>query len=233
MNHLVVGIGQIGSAVLRVLSEEKYNVYSRDLNNEHIKADIDILHICFPYSEDFVKEVKKYRVKYKPQLVIIYSTVPVGTTKSIKHAVHSPIEGKHPRLYYSVKAGIRWIGYNDNEDKMLAQKIWGAITRYQSVEDSDWTEFLKLASTSKYGINIVWANYMDKVSKHLCMPYDYVKRWDQDYNALYSMLKMRSIRKFVLDPPGGVISGHCIVPNAELLDKQFPNDMVKMIVGMK
>lgn len=232
MKHLVIGLGQIGSAVYQVLSD-KYEVDALDINPEPVKDKVDVLHICFPYSETFVKEVKRYQIKYSPQLVIIYSTLPIGTTKKIKHAVHSPVEGKHPRLAMSVRVGLRWIGYNNDEDKKLAQKIWRPITLCESVPDSDWTEFLKMASTSKYGINLVWADYMDSVAKHLKMPYAFVKEWDQGYNALYARLDMKSVRKYVLDPPGGVIGGHCVRENAFLLDDQFPNDMLKMIKATK
>lgn len=231
MNMLVVGMGEIGSAVATNLGIHK--VFTLDANSEPITAIIDVMHICFPYTEDFVKEVKKYQRKYQPKLTIIYSTVPVGTTKNIKHAVHSPVEGKHPRLTQSIKVGLRWIGYNDNEDKLLAQKIWRPITLCESVPNSDWTEFLKLASTSKYGINIVWADYMNAVADFLKMPYEYVKEWDTEYNNLYRKLKMKHNRKYVLDPPHNKIGGHCVVSNAEILDKQFPNIMLKMIKAMK
>lgn len=232
MKHLVIGVGQIGSAVTAVLSE-KYDVLTLDITPESIKSKIDVLHICFPYSEDFIKEVRKYRTKFKPKLIIIYSTVPIGTTKKIKHAVHSPVEGKHPRLATSVRVGLRWIGYNDREDKILAQNIWRPITLCESVPSSDWTEFLKLASTSKYGINIVWADYMDRVSKELDMPYDYVKEWDHSYNDLYSRLRMKGNRKYILDPPQGEIGGHCVVPNAKLLNEQFPSQMLYKIIEME
>lgn len=233
MKNLVIGLGQIGSAVYQVLIDNGRDVQGLDVLPESLNNKFDVLHICFPYSEDFVKEVKKYKRKFKPDLTIIYSTVPIGTTKQIKHAVHSPVEGKHPRLATSVRKGLRWIGYNDNEDKIYAQKIWRPVTLCETVPNSDWTEFLKLASTSKYGINLVWAEYMDSVSKHLGMPYDYVKEWDVSYNDLYANLKMRHNRKYILDPPNGKIGGHCVVPNAELLDKQFPSDMLKMIKEFK
>lgn len=232
MNHLIAGVGQIGTAVLQLL-EKYHDVFAIDKDSEKVEKKIDIIHICFPWTDDFIKEVKKYQKTYKPKLIIIYSTVPIGTTKRIKHAVHSPVEGKHPRLYTSIKIGLRWIGYNDNEDKIKAQAIWRPITLCESVPNSDWTEFLKLASTSKYGINIVWADYMDKVSKHLKMPYDYVKEWDMAYNELYGRLRMKHIRKYVLEPPQGPVGGHCILPNAEILNDQFPNEMLKMIGQMK
>lgn len=233
MINLVIGMGQIGSAVSQVLADGGYEVLTMDVNSESITRKIDVMNICFGYSDSFIKDVRSYQRKFKPKVTIIYSSVPVGTTKRIKHAVHSPIEGKHPRLTGSVRMGLRWIGYNNDEDKHLAQKVWRPITVCETVPNSDWTEFLKLASTSKYGINIVWAEYMDKVSKDLGMPYDYVKDWDQSYNDLYSRLKMKGNRKYVLDAPRGEIGGHCVVPNAKLLNEDYPNQMLFNIIEME
>lgn len=233
MNHLVTGMGEVGSAVFQVLFEHGYDMYTLDINSEPVQAPIDILHICFPYSDNFVKEVKKYRTKYKPQLTIIYSSVPIGTTKKLPHTVHSPVEGKHPRLNFGVKAFHRFIGYNDKADGKLAEKIWKPIVECSLLKSSDWTEFLKLASTSKYGINIVWADYMGDVAERLGMPYEYAKDWDKAYNNLYTRMKLRHTRKYVLDPPDGYIGGHCVTSNARLLNENYPDEMLDMIIEME
>lgn len=225
MNHLVVGMGQIGSAITQVFASD---VETLDINSEPVKKSIDIMHVCFGYSKDFIREVKRYQVKYSPKLTIIYSTVPIGTTKKLKHTVHSPVEGRHPRLYSSVMMGTRFIGYNDPKDLKLANEVY-RLHKIQAVPDSNWTEFLKLSSTAKYGINLVFAEYMNDVSKKLGMDYEFVKEWDMAYNQLYRKLKFHNYRKFVLEPPRGKIGGHCVVPNAFLLDDQFPHDMLKMI----
>ena len=230
--NLIIGMGEIGSAVAQVLLDAGYKVSTLDLNSEPVNGDIEVLHICFPYTQYFLKEVKKYRVKYKPKLTIIYSSVPIGTTKQIPHAIHCPIEGKHPRLNFGVKAFRKFIGYNDPKDGFMARDLWKPISEFELLPNSDWTEFLKLASTSKYGINIVWADYMGDTAERLDMPYDYVKDWDRAYNNLYGRMKEWRYRKFVLDPPDGWIGGHCIVSNAELLNESYPEGMLDMIIEL-
>lgn len=228
MTHTVIGMGQIGSAVYQVLSDADNKVETLDIHSEPI-SQTDILHICFGYSREFVKEVSRYQKLYEPRLTIIYSTVPVGITRGFEKTVHSPVEGRHPRLYYSVKTGNRFIGYNNKKDGQLAEEIWKPITRCELLENSDWTEFLKLASTSKFGINLVWEDYVNKVGQSLGMPHEIAKNWDKAYNQLYKKLHFPQFRKFVLDAPDGKIGGHCILPNAHLLNEQFPHDMLKMI----
>ena len=232
MNHLVIGLGEIGTAVTNTLVNAKYKVSTADINPDFIFKNIDVVHICFPYSKEFVKEVKKYVGIYNPKLIIIYSTVQVGTTQQILHAVHCPIEGRHPSLDYGVKNFKKFIGYNDVEDRDLAIKVWEDISEYVALPDTKWTEFLKLASTSKYGINIVWADYMADVAEQLGMSYGHVKEWDKAYNRLYRRMHQSNLQKYVLDSPDGYIGGHCIVPNADLLNQSFPDEMLDMIVEM-
>lgn len=232
MKHLVVGMGQIGSAVAQVLVDANYKVATLDVNTEPTK-ETDILHVCFGHSDNFVAEVQRYQKMYDPKLTIIYSTVPVGTTRGFPKTVHSPVEGRHPRLYYSVKAGTRFIGYNNERDADLAADIWRPITTCEGWPNSDWTEFLKLCSTSKYGINLVWEDYVFNVGQKLDMPHEMAKTWDKAYNSLYKKLKFPQFRKFVVDPPEGKIGGHCVVPNAKLLNDQFPSALLDMIKEME
>lgn len=235
MTHLIIGMGQIGTAVYNVLGiEGKYDVLSLDKNKEPVNKKVSVMHICIPYTRNFVKEVEKYQQKFMPELTIVYSTTPIGTVKKIKKTVHCPVEGKHPRLNYGLKNFTRWIGYNDKSDGEFALKVWEPLIRdYVLVDNTDHTEFLKLASTAKYGINIVWAQYMSDVSKKLGMDYSLVKHWDKSYNKLYKRMQLRQFHKYILDAPEGKIGGHCIVPNSKLLDKQHPHDMLKMIGDME
>lgn len=234
MRHVVIGIGEVGTGVLNVLVGAGYKVDTIDLVDSMAEPRVyDVLHICIPYSDSFVDEVVTYKEQHRAKVVIIYSTVPIGTTKKIDGAVHSPVEGRHPRLTYGVKTFKRYIGYNDINDGKVAERIWRDITETQLVENSDATEFLKLASTSKYGINLVWAQYMDDTMRKLGLGYELVKDWDLSYNELYARMKLPKFKKYVLDSPKGKIGGHCVVPNAALLDEQYPNDMLKMIKEMR
>lgn len=232
MTHLVIGIGEVGTAVWLNLSKAGYKVTTLD-KGEFLTGQYDVLHVCYPPSEEFISQTIEYQRRYDAKLTIIYSSVPVGTTKKIPMAVHSPVEGVHPRLEYSVKSFKRWIGYNDPKLGKLAQQVWEGITDTLLIDNSDHTEFLKIASTSKYGINLVWAQYMADCAEALGMDYKLVKDWDTSYNTLYTKLHLRKFRKYVLDSPEGKIGGHCIIPNAKILDEQYPHDMLKMIKEME
>lgn len=234
MISMVIGRGQIGRAVAEVLARED-TVLTYDRSDDKLNYQyIDIIHICFPYSETFVEDVREYEKIFGEKPIVIWSTVPVGTTRKIDGAVHSPVEGVHPKLAESIRKMTRWVGANDNYIAEYYIDYFGRFDfKTEIVENSDFTEFLKLRSTSKYGINIVWAYYEAQVAKQLGMDYKRVQDFDRDYNALYHELGMNWAQRYILDEPTGKIGGHCVVPNAELLDEQFPSELLKLIKEMK
>lgn len=226
MSEIVIGYGQIGKAVQEIIGDPA--IVDEGLPVTY--GTFDIMHICFPYSENFIVEVKRYIKEYKPAHIIIYSTVPIGTTKKIAGAVHSPIEGKHPKLAESIRLTPRWIGANSiSEGNFWFEYFDRLELGINLLRDSDYTEALKLLSTAEYGINIVFADYKKKIADKLGMDYSLMIDWNENYNRLYRDLGLEQFQKFILEPPEGPVGGHCIVPNSELLDEQFPHDMLKMI----
>lgn len=230
---LVIGKGQIGQSLYKVLKKHK-SVFIRDVKGPQY-SNIDVLHIAFPYSETFVADVANYIEQYNPGLTIVYSTVPIGTCEQVgPYTVHSPIEGRHPHLATSIELGVRWIGCGDEDTAMMAVTFWSEFVKViRTTSSSKDTEFLKLRSTAKFGINLVWTDYEKSVADAIGMGFDALKQFDEDYNELYDNLGMHQFQRYILDAPEGRIGGHCVTPNAELLDKQYPNDMLKMISAMK
>lgn len=235
MKSLVIGNGQIGSSVAEVISvTDDVTIYDKSGSEPPILKSVEILHICFPYSKQFIKQVNQYIIKYQPWHVIIWSTVTIGTTRKIRGAVHSPVEGRHPHLASSIKQSVRWIGANNPaEEEFFTGYFRKLLIKTKILNDSNFTEFLKLRSTSKYGINLMWTDYEARVADEIGMDFDYLKDFDEDYNKLYHNLGMDWARRYILNPPKGKIGGHCVVPNAELLDQQFPDELLKMIKEYK
>jgi hypothetical protein len=229
---LIIGSGEVGSSLYELL-ESHDQVFVRDLEPKEF-SEIDVMHVCFPYSSRFVEQVQNYIEQYDPDLTIVYSSVPVGTCESIgMDIVHSPVEGVHPQLTDSFKLFTRWLGCDNQDSLDYALRFWYRFTReVASCKSSRYTEFLKLRSTSKYGVNLIWADYEKKVADDIGMHYDLVKEYDSGYNKLYRDLGLFKYQRYVLDPPEGFIGGHCIRPNAELLDKKYPNPMLKAIKKM-
>jgi len=229
MTSIIIGYGQIGKAVKEVIGEA--GIVDEGFP-EPEKAHI--LHICFPYSKDFIKEVKRYIELCEPEHVIIYSTVPIGTTKQLPFAVHSPVEGKHPALGESIRRMPRWIGANSKFHGDFFKDYFAELgLAVNLLESSDHTEALKLLSTAEYGINIVFADYKNEIAKELDMDYSLMKDWNRDYNQLYQDLELLQYQRYVLNPPEGKIGGHCIRENSVLLSEQFPSPFLDLINEMR
>jgi len=233
MYDLVIGMGEIGMAVYDLVNK-KYETECYDIKEDNtlFHNKYRILHICIPYTPEFVETVKEYISRYNPKCVFVWSTVAIGTCGQLgKNVIHTPVEGVHPHLLMSIKRMCRWIGANDATTGYFAEDFFhslGLITRL--VPDTRYTEFLKLYSTSKYGVNIAWADYAKKVADDLGMPFHLTKDFDEDYNDLYRQLDMSKYQRYILEAPEGKIGGHCIRPNAEILSKMYPDEMLTRIL---
>lgn len=225
MTSLIAGYGEIGRAVGEVIGKHEHT------DIEYITSGTyDVLHICFPYDDLFLSEVERYRAIYQPKHVVIYSTVPIGTTRQIPGAVHSPVEGKHPNLAQSIREMVRWIGADDEiEGKFFNAYFAATGLQTRLVPSSQFTEALKLLSTTEYGVNIEFARYKQFVADSLGMDYELCKEFNREYNRLYRALGLDQFQKYVLDAPDGPKGGHCVTPNARLLNDQYPNELVKIV----
>lgn len=239
MNHLVIGMGEIGKAVRSFAGQrESDTIYTYDVHDKEypvVPRELMVMHICFPYSSGFIKYVKAYILKYEPRHICIWSTVPIGTTRLLRHkAVHSPVEGKHPELLSSIQTMQRWISSTSAPELNFFDTYFRDLgLRTRKVKHPETTEALKLLSTTKYGVNIVFADYVKKVFEEIGADFELSKQWDKDYNELYWNLHMPQFQKFVLDAPDGVIGGHCIRENAALLEEDYPDDVLDLILEMK
>jgi len=90
---LVVGFGEVGRALYKVLLNS-HSVWavdeSRPLPEKAAVGGFDFLHICIPYSPEFKRAVLAYQVRYRPDVTVIHSTVPVGRS-SDGHLLAPPI----------------------------------------------------------------------------------------------------------------------------------------------
>ena len=225
--HLIVGMGEIGKAIKTIFTDAQ----TSDLQSKAIEPPIDVLHICFPYTPDFVKFVKNYQHIFKSTHTIIYSTLPIGTTKQIPGAVHSPIEGRHPDLELSIRTATRWLGGSEKETRFFAGVFAYKFIKTRRVKNSDFTEFLKIRSTAKYGINLIWTDYEKSVADSINMDFELLKDFDRDYNQLYHELGENWAQRYILDPPEGKVGGHCILSNAKLLNEQYPNEWLEKLAN--
>lgn len=219
MRQLVIGLGQVGSALHEVLSE-KYPVVGIDLKDS-VEEKFPVVHICIPYNEGFHCAVNKYLDKYlmSEGLVIIHSTVAVGTAAQF-NAVHSPIRGVHPNLASGIRTFQKFFGGPRAEEAADIFRAMGieCITTGRAEN----TEALKLWDTTYYGWNILF----EKAVKEYCdlngLDFDIVyTKANEGYNIGYAQLGRMDVLRPVLKHYPGKIGGHCVVPNAKILGTEI------------
>lgn len=207
---LVIGCGQVGSAIQKVLECDGY-----DTNSGGLVPLADVIHICFGYSDTFEEEVRLYRQGTDAQLVVIHSTVPVGTSAAL-NAVHSPVRGKHPDLERSVRTFTKFFGGPKAEEAAAIFQEKGVKTI--CTPKSETTEAMKLFDTEQYHLNILMEKAIYAFCQEHSLDFDVVYTLaNVTYNEGYYLLGMPWFSKYVLKHEDGPIGGHCVVPNSKLL----------------
>lgn len=227
MINLIIGGGEIGKSLKNIL-DKYYAVEIKDTEDLIINDDIDILNICYPYSKDFVKITKDYIKQYKPQMVIIHSTVKPGTTRLLgNNCVHSPCHGKHPDLTGGILTFEKYLGGTDEKYVTMAENfLKGAGIKVRVVSSPEASELSKILCTTYYGWNIVFSKEVKRICDEQGLDYDEVYGWNKYYNEGYTELGMTQFIRPVLDYVEGKIGGHCVVQNCDLFE-DFLTDTVK------
>lgn len=215
---LVIGTGEVGSALYRVL-KEKYEVYKRDLENIDLEGiEFEVMHICFPWSENFVRQVVAYKEEYKPRFTIIHSTVPVGATRACgKNVWHSPVRGVHPKLERSLKTFVKYIG--GEFEPRLIQYFENCGIKTEFLGDAETTEAMKLWETTQYAWFIILQKEIWRYCQERLLDFEKVyTEANRTYNEGYEKLGMPHVRRPILKHIPGPIGGHCVIPNCRLLN---------------
>lgn len=225
----ILGYGEVGQAMAKFYKSPKI----KDLDRDDGLKDIEILHVCIPYSEKFISIIKKEIKKIKPKLTIIHSTVAVGTTKKLGgRIVHSPVRGLHPNLHQAIKTFVKYIGADDEKIALMAQKhLEGLGIKTKILMPSTTTELGKLLDTTYYGLCIAFHGEVKKMCDQLKLDFEKVATdFNQTYNEGYKKLGLENVIRPVLHAPNPSIGGHCIIQNAKILKKYFPNPILDLIL---
>ncbi|MBS3096749.1 hypothetical protein J4480_04885 [Candidatus Woesearchaeota archaeon] len=233
-NVLVIGLGEVGNALCQVIEDSgNYKLFKKDIEDIRIREEIDIMHVCIPYMDDFVKVAANYIKEYNPKLVVINSTVRPGTTKSIydktkKNMVHSPVRGKHPKIKEGLLLFVKFIGPIDKKSGEDAKEHFESLGMKTEVMKSPMeTELGKLFGTTYYGLCIAYHQEMERICKKFNADFKQaVTRFNETYNNGCKIANPNVVRP-VLYP--GFIGGHCVMPNIGLLKKDAKSDFLDSI----
>lgn len=237
--NMVVGLGEIGLPIYKLISKKiptaSYDVNSKLIdeknNKKYEKLEISLLHICIPFSKQFLKDIALLYKKFNPEGIVIHSTISPHTTEILQKSLPIPIiysatRGVHKRMLQDLKRYTKFFAIEKNAPK----KNW-AISAYKklmkkcSVKVKQMTSPITLelakiiCDTSYYGwlINYAQLSNMIAIKNHV----NYDEMWsfaDEIHKLLGNRPKMFP----------GFIGGHCVIPNLDLIQSE-KLDLIKKI----
>lgn len=228
MKGLVIGKGEVGTALFHILSEY-YPTEIRDVEDLDPNG-FEILHLAYPDGPNFVDAAKAYIHQYQPKLTVIHSSVRVGTTDKVdgEFVVHSPIRGRHPNLAEEMRVFTKFIGgRNDNAVKMAKEYFEAANWPCFGVQSPRDTELIKLLSNVYLGYEIAWRQEVERICRTLDTTPRTYEHFESTYNDGYIKLGQTQFMRPKLWPKA--IGGHCILPCMELLATQYPSKAFEFI----
>lgn len=234
----ILGFGEIGKAIHQLYSKfEAHQIFVKDLNRDDGLDDIDVLNVCIPAIDNFENVVLDAINLTSAKLTIIHSTLRVGTTEKISlrtesHVVHSPVRGIHPNLLDGILTFVKFIGSSKESSSIAASNHFESLgVKSKILSSSRETEIGKLLDTTYYGVCISWHAEMKKMCDAVGADFDEaVSSFNETYNQGYSSLGKNNVIRPVLYPPEGPIGGHCVVPNARILQESFESEGLNMIL---
>ena len=232
--HVVAGLGEIGGPILRLVSKTTTSV-GYDTNqklidkrkiNKYKNLQTTILHICIPFTKDFTTNVISLNNKFKPECIVIHSTVSPYTTKNLQNKMKIPIiysatRGVHRRMIKDLKKYTKFYAvYEWAPKSKWANRAFTSVMKKAGIKTKKFSNPLTLeiakivCDTSFYGWLITFAQLSNMIA---------IKN-KIDYDEMWSFAE--EIHKFLGNRPKmypGFIGGHCVIPNLDLISDKTLN----------
>ena len=236
---VVVGIGEIGRPILKLLSKSNI-VVGFDLNpnlmdkrkfERYKNLKTSFMHITIPVTGKFINNVLKLYKKFQPECVVIHSTIRPGTTERLQEklpipVIYSATRGVHKRMIYDLKRYTKFFVISTNAPRgkwassryVKMMKACGIKTKKMSKPET--LELAKIICDTSY---LGWLVNYAQLSNMIAIEHGV------NYDEMWSFTE--EIQKFLGNRPKmypGHIGGHCVIPNLGLLDNQTLNIIKKL-----
>ena len=196
-----------------------------------VPIEYDWMHIAYPWHKEFVTTTLFYWLEFLPKHVVIHSTVPVGTMSQTVSGLeqpdarasitYSPVRGIHPNIARYLREFPKWYATTDKDEAKAVEDLFHSCgMQPRRAPSFECLETMKLYETTEYGYRIaLWQEIERQMAK-------YETRGGASFEeAMTAMKEWLFEKRKVYDGDrglapimyGGVIGGHCVVPNWELL----------------
>ena len=236
---VVAGLGEIGHPILKLLSTKQttigYDIDKNSMNESKFKTLKDtqtsFLHVAIPVTAKFDSNILQLYKKFKPECIVIHSTIGPGTTERIQKKMDVPLiysatRGVHKRMLKDLKRYTKFFTISKNAPKKQwatktysrKMKNFGVKTKQMSKPET--LELAKILCDTSY---LGWLINYSQITNVIA------KTYDVNYDEMW--LFSDEIHKFLGNRPKmypGYVGGHCIIPNLELINNQTLNLIKKM-----
>lgn len=237
--NVVAGLGEIGKPILQLIPKVVPAI-GYDINEKLIDKrkyakfknfETSLLHVAIPFSNEFIQNVLDISEKFKPEIIVIHSTISPTTTKKLQKLLQIPViysatRGVHKRMIYDMKRYVKFYGVESNAPRALwASKTYAQLMKKCGIKTKQMSNpvTLELAKiicdTSYYGWLIIYAQLSNMIAIEYNVNYDEMWSFSDE------------IHKFLGNRPKmfpGYIGGHCVIPNLDLIHSKTL-DLIKIL----
>lgn len=221
---IVAGLGEVGRPLFEILSKQ-YDCLGVDIKPVDSERPCSVLHVCYPSQvKDFVGTTAAYERKYRPELLIVNSTVAPGTTRKIQErlscpVVFSAVRGKHIKMVSDMMRYKKFVaGFTAESTQKAAEHFQRAGFQTGVFRNPEVGELAKLLETTWLGVLIAWTQEMERMAAQYGGSFEEVNEFIKEIDFLPSHIFP------------GVIGGHCVMPNIAILREIFDSKFLDAIV---
>lgn len=242
-----MGLGEIGNPIMDLISKSTivvgYDINPKIMDKKKLEKyeslKTSFLHICIPFTKKFVANVISLFNKFKPECIVIHSTISPYTTKKIQDLLPVPIiysatRGVHKRMLYDLKRYTKFYAIESDAPRAkwasnsYFKLMKKCCVKTKKMSNPTTLEFAKIVvDTSYYGWLINYAQLSNMIAIKNKLNYDEMWSFSDE------------IHKFLGNRPKmfpGFIGGHCVIPNLELINdntlnliKEINSDYAKIL----
>jgi len=236
---VVAGLGEIGYPILKFLSKKQitvgYDVDERLMNKSKFKkfqeTQTSFLHIAIPVTSKFEPNILQLYKKFKPDCIVMHSTVGPGTTEKIQEKLDVPLiysatRGVHKRMLKDIKRYTKFFAISKTAPKKqwatkaFSRKMKNCGVKTKQMSKPETLELAKIVCDTSY---LGWLVNFAQISNVIS------KQYNVDYDEMWTFSE--EIHKFLGNRPKmypGIIGGHCVIPNLQLLRSQTLTQIKEM-----
>jgi len=237
--NVVVGLGEIGKPILKIISKSTstigYDINKKLVDEKRVEkysnVKTSILHICIPFLKNFEVSVISYSRKFKPEIIVIHSTISPGTTENLQTKlpipiIYSAVRGVHRRMIYDIKRYTKFFAITPNAPrKNFAIRTYSKLLKKCGIKAKKMSnpitlELAKIICDTSY---LGWLVNYAQISNIIALQHNV------NYDEMWSFSD--EIHKYLGNRPKmypGIIGGHCVIPNLDLIHNQTL-DLIKKL----